>query len=129
LFVLILYNNKKLWKQEFMKYNNINEGIFISRPNRFIAYCEVDGKKETCHVKNTGRCKELLVPGVKVLLEKYNNKRKDIKLPILCEASVQKDSCYCPACGMSMLSSVKNALVAGEIKECENCKKLLYIKQ
>lgn len=60
-----------------MKYKNIKEGIFISRPNRFIAYCETEGKKETCHVKNTGRCKELLIPGVKVLLEKSeNDKRK-----------------------------------------------------
>ena len=56
-----------------MKYKNIKEAKFLSRPNRFIAYCEVDGKKETCHVKNTGRCKELLVPGAKVLLEKAEN--------------------------------------------------------
>ena len=59
-----------------MKYKNIEEGIFISRPNRFIAYCEVEGKKETCHVKNTGRCKELLIPGVKVLLEKSDNEKR-----------------------------------------------------
>ena len=42
-------------------YNNICEGIFHSRPNRFIAEVEVNGKLERCHVKNTGRCKELLV--------------------------------------------------------------------
>ncbi|MBE6731626.1 MAG: DNA/RNA nuclease SfsA [Ruminococcaceae bacterium] len=59
-----------------MKYKNIKEGIFISRPNRFIAYCEVDGKKEICHVKNTGRCKELLIPGAKVLLEKSDNEKR-----------------------------------------------------
>lgn len=59
-----------------MKYKNIKEGIFISRPNRFIAYCEVDGKEEICHVKNTGRCKELLVPGAKVLLEKSDNEKR-----------------------------------------------------
>ena len=46
-----------------MKYENITRGIFIERPNRFIARVEIDGKTETVHVKNTGRCKELLVPG------------------------------------------------------------------
>ena len=43
-----------------MKYENIKEGIFIERPNRFIAYVEIDGNPEKVHVKNTGRCKELL---------------------------------------------------------------------
>lgn len=48
-----------------MKYGRIEQGIFISRPNRFIAYVDINGKTETVHVKNTGRCKELLLPGVK----------------------------------------------------------------
>ena len=51
-----------------MRYPNTVTGAFIERPNRFIAYVEVDGKKERCHVKNTGRCKELLIPGVKAVL-------------------------------------------------------------
>lgn len=59
-----------------MKYTNIVEGKFIERPNRFIAYCEVDGKTETCHVKNTGRCRELLVKGARVLLEKSDNEKR-----------------------------------------------------
>ena len=42
-----------------MKYHNIKEGIFVSRPNRFVAYVEIAGNVEICHVKNTGRCKEL----------------------------------------------------------------------
>lgn len=37
-----------------MKYDNVEQGIFIRRPNRFIAYVEIDGKEEICHVKNTG---------------------------------------------------------------------------
>ena len=45
-----------------MKYGNITKAKFINRPNRFIAEVEVDGKKEIVHVKNTGRCKELLIP-------------------------------------------------------------------
>lgn len=52
-----------------MIYGNILHGQFYSRPNRFIAKVWVDGKLETVHVKNTGRCKELLIPGVEVILE------------------------------------------------------------
>ena len=51
-----------------MKYDNITKGIFISRPNRFIAEVEIDGRRETVHVKNTGRCKELLITGCDVWL-------------------------------------------------------------
>lgn len=57
----------------FMIYENIIQGTFLERPNRFIAYVEVDGVKETVHVKNTGRCRELLVSGATVYLEKSNN--------------------------------------------------------
>ena len=56
-----------------MKYNNIVKGKFIERPNRFIAKVEIDGVTETVHVKNTGRCRELLVKGTTVYLEKSNN--------------------------------------------------------
>ena len=56
-----------------MQYQNIVEGKFLDRPNRFIAHVEIRGKVETVHVKNTGRCKELLLPGVKVYLEKSGN--------------------------------------------------------
>ncbi|MBN7774211.1 DNA/RNA nuclease SfsA [Clostridium aminobutyricum] len=53
-----------------MKYNNIHQATFRFRPNRFIAECELDGIKIEAHVRNTGRCKELLVPGCTVYLEK-----------------------------------------------------------
>ena len=56
-----------------MKYSHIKRGIFISRPNRFIANVEVDGTVKVCHVKNTGRCRELLIPGVTVILEHSDN--------------------------------------------------------
>ena len=60
-----------------MTYPNIHPGIFIKRPNRFIAHVEVNGAEEICHVKNTGRCRELLVPGAKVwLVESDNPARK-----------------------------------------------------
>lgn len=51
-----------------MKYNNITRATFIKRPNRFIAEVDIDGHREIVHVKNTGRCKELLVPGCEVWL-------------------------------------------------------------
>ena len=46
-----------------MRYNNVVTGTFVSRPNRFIAYCDIDGVRTKVHVKNTGRCRELLIPG------------------------------------------------------------------
>ena len=49
-----------------MRYGKMVEGRFLSRPNRFIAHIEIDGKEEVCHVKNTGRCRELLPAGAKV---------------------------------------------------------------
>ena len=51
-----------------MKYSNIVKGTFLDRPNRFIAHVELDGKRETVHVKNTGRCRELLLPGAEIWL-------------------------------------------------------------
>lgn len=56
-----------------MKYQHIVQGKFLERPNRFIAYVEIDGQRETVHVKNTGRCRELLTEGVTVYLEKSDN--------------------------------------------------------
>lgn len=49
-----------------MQYGNMKPGVFLNRPNRFIAQVEIDGTIETCHVKNTGRCRELLRPGCRV---------------------------------------------------------------
>lgn len=56
-----------------MKYGKIVEGKFIDRPNRFIAHVEMQGRPETVHVKNTGRCRELLLPGAAVRLEVSDN--------------------------------------------------------
>lgn len=56
-----------------MEYKNIKQGLFISRPNRFIAKVNIDGDEHTVHVKNTGRCKELLKENATVFLEKSDN--------------------------------------------------------
>lgn len=49
-----------------MQYTKMVPGIFLRRPNRFIAHIEIDGQEQVCHVKNTGRCRELLTPGAQV---------------------------------------------------------------
>ena len=56
-----------------MRYDNIHEALFLERPNRFIARVLLDGESVNCHVKNTGRCRELLVPGAKVILSRSMN--------------------------------------------------------
>lgn len=53
-----------------MKYHAITEGRFLDRPNRFVAHVCIDSVTHTVHVKNTGRCKELLLPGAAVRLER-----------------------------------------------------------
>ena len=56
-----------------MRYENVRQAVFLRRPNRFIAYAELDGAETVCHVKNTGRCRELLLPGATVYLQKASN--------------------------------------------------------
>lgn len=63
-----------------MKYGKVTEGRFINRPNRFIAEVDINGKKEIAHVKNTGRCRELLVPDATVYLEDFTDKMGTRKL-------------------------------------------------
>ena len=67
-----------------MKYEHITEGRFIERPNRFIAHVEINGQVETVHVKNTGRCRELLVPGTQVFLEKSSNPARKTAYDLIC---------------------------------------------
>lgn len=66
-----------------MKYKKIVEGVFISRPNRFIAQVLVNGKEETVHVKNTGRCRELLVDNAKVYLSVSDNPARKTKYDLV----------------------------------------------
>ena len=67
-----------------MIYENMQPGIFRDRPNRFIAHVELDGKLETVHVKNTGRCRELLVPGAKVWCQRSENPARKTKFDLIC---------------------------------------------
>lgn len=67
-----------------MKYEHIARAVFLNRPNRFIATVELDGKEQTVHVKNTGRCRELLVPGREVILEKSGNPGRKTEYDLIC---------------------------------------------
>lgn len=66
-----------------MKYASIVEGTFIKRDNRFIAQVLIEGKCETVHVKNTGRCKELLIEGSKVFLEPSSNEQRKTRYSLV----------------------------------------------
>ena len=66
-----------------MKYKNIVKGTFISRPNRFIAYAMIDGKEEMCHVKNTGRCKEILTDGAECYFQHFENTNRKTKYDLI----------------------------------------------
>ena len=59
-----------------MEYEKIVSGTFIDRPNRFIAHVNIQGQTETVHVKNTGRCRELLVSGCQVILEDFRGRKE-----------------------------------------------------
>ena len=59
----ILSGNSAARKKNVLRYDNITPAVFLNRPNRFLAEVDLGGQKETVHVKNTGRCRELLVPG------------------------------------------------------------------
>ncbi len=66
-----------------MQYSHIIEGKFLDRPNRFIAHVLIEGKQETVHVKNTGRCKELLLRGAKVILATSDNPNRKTKYDLV----------------------------------------------
>ena len=66
-----------------MHYTDMTPGIFLSRPNRFIAHIEIHGKEEICHVKNTGRCKELLPPGALVWCQRSDAPKRKTKYDLI----------------------------------------------
>ena len=72
-----------------MQYPAIVPGIFVARPNRFFAHIKIDGVEQICHVKNTGRCKELLIPGVTVWCAVTDNPARKTKYDLI---AVQKGS-------------------------------------
>ena len=66
-----------------MRYERITQGSFLERPNRFLAYAELAGKKEVIHVKNTGRCAELLKPGAVIYVQESQNPERKTKWDLI----------------------------------------------
>ena len=92
-----------------MYYDNIRKGSFIERPNRFIAYIDIGGKQETVHVKNTGRCSELLTPGAAVYVQESDNPSRKTRWDLI---AVEKGSRV-----VNMDSQAPNKLVSEWIEE------------
>ena len=100
-----------------MKYETVVPGIFRARPNRFIAHIEIDGAEEVCHVKNTGRCRELLPPGAQVYCAYSDNPKRKTQYDLI---AVQKGDLL-----INMDSQAPNAaagewLAAGGLGPVEN---------
>lgn len=90
-----------------MRYTQVIEGRFCRRPNRFIAVVEIDGQEETVHVKNTGRCRELLLPGVRVFLAVSDNPARKTRYDLV---GVEKQ-CKSGPLTINMDSQAPNAAV------------------
>lgn len=103
-----------------MKYNNIVEGRFISRPNRFIAYVDILGETCKVHVKNTGRCKELLTDHARVYLEKSDNPERSTAYDLI---AVEKNGRL-----INMDSNAPNAAVHEWLKKGQYFENVTLIK-
>ena len=94
-------------------------GSFLARPNRFIAHVEIDGNTEVCHVKNTGRCRELLPTGAKVWCEVSNNPARKTKFDLI---TVQKGERLINMDSQAPNIAAKEWLLAGGLGKIENLK-------
>lgn len=106
-----------------MKYSKIKKAAFVDRPNRFVAHVTVDGKEETVHVKNTGRCKELLTPNATVILEESDNPNRKTKYSLI---AVYKGDKLINMDSQSPNAAAFEAVESGIIKEIGKCD---YIKR
>lgn len=95
-----------------MIYDKIKTGIFIDRPNRFIANVMIDGVNEVCHVKNTGRCGELLIKGAKVIVQDCESETRKTKYDLI---SVYKNDVLVNMDSQSPNKVVHEFLLSGEL--------------
>ena len=102
-----------------MRYGEMVEGIFLRRPNRFIAHVLIDGREAVCHVKNTGRCRELLVPGCRVWCEKSKNPARKTAFDLI---AVEKGTRIINMDSQAPNAAAKEWLAAGGLGEIENLK-------
>ncbi len=92
-----------------MYYKNMEKAVFLERPNRFIAWVETEQGREICHVKNTGRCRELLLPGAVLYVQRNENPARKTPLDLIC---VQKGKTL-----INMDSQAPNKVVAEWLKK------------
>lgn len=97
-----------------MKYERIVSGRFLSRPNRFIAYAEINGQNETVHVKNTGRCRELLTPGCTIFLAEASNPARKTRYDLI---AVEKQNSSGEKLLINMDSQAPNAAAEEWLKK------------
>lgn len=97
-----------------MRYSHMVPGIFLRRPNRFIAHIAIDGKEEICHVKNTGRCRELLPEGAKVWCQRSNNPNRKTKYDLI---TVQKGDRLINMDSQAPNAAVREWLLGGGLGE------------
>ena len=100
-----------------MKYAHMIPGTFLSRPNRFIAHVEIDGQTETVHVKNTGRCRELLPVGAEVWCQCSNNPTRKTKYDLI---TVRKGSRLINMDSQAPNLAAKEWLASGGLGELKN---------
>ena len=102
-----------------MRYENMVPGRFLRRPNRFIAHVEICGREEICHVKNTGRCKELLKPGARVWCQHWDNPSRKTKYDLI---FVQKGRRLICMDSQAPNAAAKEWLLSGGLGRIENLK-------
>lgn len=100
-----------------MGYEHMVPGRFCRRTNRFIAHIEIGGKEEVCHVKNTGRCRELLVPGAQVWCQTFDSPTRKTKYDLI---AVQKGSRLINMDSQAPNAAVKAWLLGGGLGEITN---------
>ena len=102
-----------------MRYENMVAGEFLSRPNRFIAHVRIRGREEVCHVKNTGRCRELLTPGVRIWCQEWDNPVRKTKYDLI---AVQKGDRLINMDSQAPNAAAKEWLLAGGLGEISDLK-------
>lgn len=102
-----------------MHYRNMVPGVFLSRPNRFIAHIEIYGQTEICHVKNTGRCRELLPPGAQVWCQKSDNPNRKTQFDLI---TVRKGNRLINMDSQAPNAAAKEWLLAGGLGSIEKLK-------
>ena len=102
-----------------MRYERMETGVFRTRPNRFIAYVELNGAEEVCHVKNTGRCRELLVPGARVWCQKQDKPERKTKYDLI---AVEKNGRIINMDSQAPNAAVKEWLAGGGLGDVSELK-------